>query len=45
MTYPVNMDSGAAAIIERWLDVRSQLELGGRHPLFCTLRGQPMAEA
>jgi len=41
----VGLDPGAAAIIERWLDARSRLGLGGRHPLFCTLRGHPMAAA
>ena len=41
----VGLDPGAAAIIERWLDVRSRLGLGGRHPVFCTLRGRPMADA
>jgi len=51
----VGLDPGAAAIIERWLDVRSRINLdpngrshvspGGRHPVFCTLRGRPMAAA
>ncbi len=41
----VGLDPGAAAIIERWLDARSRLGLGGRHPVFCTLRGHPMAAA
>ena len=41
----VGLDPGAAAIIERWSDARSQLELSGRQPLFCTLRGEPMADA
>jgi len=41
----VGLNPGAAAIIERWLDVRSRLGLGGRHPVFCTLRGHPMAAA
>ncbi len=41
----VGLDPGAAAIIERWLDVRSRLGLGGRHPVVCTLRGRPMSAA
>ncbi len=51
----VGLDPGAAAIIERWLHARSRIHLdpsgrphvspGGHHPVFCTLRGQPMADA
>ena len=41
----VGLDPGAAAVIARWLDARSGLGLGGRHPVFCTLRGHPMAAA
>jgi site-specific recombinase XerD len=51
----VGLDPGASAIIERWLDARSNINLdrtgrthgspGGRHPIFCTLRGEPMADA
>ncbi len=41
----VGVDPGASAIIERWLDARSPLGLNGRHPVFCTLHGQPMADA
>ena len=41
----VGLDPGAAAIIERWLDARSRLGLRGRHPVFCTLSGRPMADA
>ena len=41
----VGLDPGAAAIIERWLDERSCLGVGGRHPVFCTLRGRPMTAA
>ena len=51
----VGLDPGGAAIIERWLDARSHLNLDptgrsrlaltGRHPVFCTLRGRPMAAA
>jgi site-specific recombinase XerD len=41
----VGLDPGAAAIIERWLDARSRLGLGGRNPVFCTLRGHRMSDA
>ncbi len=51
----VGLDPGAAAIIERWLDARSRLNLDltgrsrvpltGRHPVFCTLGGHLMAAA
>ena len=44
-SHTVGLDPGAAAIIERWLDARSRLGLGGRHPVFCTLSGRPMATA
>lgn len=66
----VGIDPGAAAIIQRWLDVRSSIDIdpagkserivarprfksdatsipkrnrNGRHPVFCTLAGQPMS--
>ena len=41
----VGLDPGAGAIIERWLDARLRLGASGRHPVFCTLRGHPMAAA
>ena len=41
----VGLDPAAAAIFERWLVARSRLGLGGRHPVFCTLSGRPMAAA
>ena len=41
----IGLDPGAATIIERWLDARSRLGVGGRHPVFCTLRGRPMTAA
>jgi site-specific recombinase XerD len=41
----VGLDPGAAAVIERWLDARSRLGLGGRHPVFCTLRVHRMSDA
>jgi integrase/recombinase XerD len=34
---------GGFAEVERWLDKRGQLGLNGRHPLFCTLAGRPLA--
>ena len=42
---PVGLDPGAAAIVERWLDARSRLGMNGKHPVFCTLHGRPMADA
>ena len=41
----VGLDPGAAAIIERWLEARSRLDLTGRQPLFCTFRGERMGAA
>ncbi len=41
----VGIDSGATAIIERWLDARSRLRLNGRQSVFCTLHGNVMADA
>ncbi len=41
----VGIDPGAAAIIERWLEVRARLGLGRRHPVFCTLAGNPVGDA
>jgi site-specific recombinase XerD len=32
----------AAEAVDRWLDCRKRLRLTGRHPLFCTLRGEPL---
>jgi site-specific recombinase XerD len=39
-TAPLPTD--AADAVERWLDCRKRLGLTGRHPLFCTLRGEPL---
>jgi site-specific recombinase XerD len=36
------LPSDAAEAVDRWLDCRKQLRLSGRHPLFCTLRGEPL---
>ena len=38
----VGLDLGAAAFVQRWLDRRANLGIDGRHPLFCTLKGQPV---
>jgi site-specific recombinase XerD len=32
----------AAEAVDRWLDCRKRLGLTGRHPLFCTLKGEPL---
>jgi Phage integrase family len=32
----------AAEAVDRWLDCRKRLGLTGRHPLFCTLTGEPL---
>lgn len=34
----------ATDALARWIDVRRQLGLNGRQPLFCTLQGQPLRE-
>ena len=41
----VGLDPGAFALVDRWMDVRKNLGVGGREPLFCTLRGAPMKDA
>ena len=41
----VGLDPGAAVILERWLDARARLGLNGCQPVFCMLRGHPMADA
>jgi site-specific recombinase XerD len=38
----VGLDDGAWAILELWLQCRRKLGLAGRHPLFCTLKGEPL---
>ena len=35
----VGLDSGAGALVERWITVRSNLPVTRSSPLFCTLRG------
>jgi site-specific recombinase XerD len=39
----VGLDPGAAAVLERWLERRRVLGIGGRAPLFCTLAGATLA--
>lgn len=41
----VGLDAGAMAVVQVWLERRSQLEIGGRAPVFCTLAGEPMKTA
>ena len=31
--------------MERWLDARSRLGLGGRQPVFCRAHGGPMSDS
>ena len=39
-TAPLPAD--AADAVDRWLECRKRLRLTGRHPLFCTLNGEPL---
>lgn len=41
----VGIDPAAGAIVDRWLPVRSELDLGPRQLVFCTVRGEPMGDA
>lgn len=41
----VALDAGAWAIVEVWLERRSQLGISGRAPVFCTLSGEQMKSA
>jgi site-specific recombinase XerD len=41
----VGLDPGAFAILECWLEHRSRLGLGGRRPLFSTLKGEPLKQS
>ena len=38
----VGLDIGALEVVQRWLDRRRILGFKGKHPLFCTLRGDPV---
>src|SRR5262245_28568525 len=42
-TAPLPTD--AADAIDRWLECRERLRLTGRHPLFCTLNGEPLRDS
>lgn len=41
----VGLDPGAFALVERWLDVRSDLGIHRRKTVFCTLEGAPVKDA
>ncbi len=41
----IGLDPGGFALVERWLDKRRALSLDGRHPVFCTLSGEPLKDA
>ncbi len=41
----VGLDPGAFALVERWLDVRSDLGISSRKPLLCTLQGGAVKDA
>lgn len=41
----VGVDPEASAVLQRWLDRRQALGVNGRHPVFCTLKGQPLNTA
>ena len=38
----IGLDDGPWAILELWLQCRQKHGLYGRHPIFCTLKGQPL---
>ena len=38
----VGLDSGAVALIQRWLDKRATLGMNGDQRAFCTLKGRPL---
>ena len=41
----VGIDPAAGAVVDRWLEVRSELGKNGTHPIFCTLAGGRMGDA
>ena len=41
----IGLDPAAFALVERWLDKRHDLRLNGRHPLICTLKGEPLLQS
>jgi integrase/recombinase XerD len=38
----VGLDAGTAALLERWLERRSELDVSASAPIFCTLAGCPL---
>ncbi len=41
----VGIDPAAGSVVDRWLEVRSELGLNGTHPLLCTCAGGRMGDA
>ena len=41
----VGLDTGAWDVLQRWLDKRTALGINGHHKLFCSLKGQPLADS
>jgi len=41
----VGLDDGALAVLQLWLMRRRELGLGSRHPVFCTLQGNPLKDS
>jgi site-specific recombinase XerD len=41
----VGLDTGAAALLGHWLDVRCGRGIDGRSPIFCTLSGAPLDQS
>jgi site-specific recombinase XerD len=41
----LGMDTGAWAVLQVWMERRSQLGIGARQSVFCTLAGEPMKTA
>lgn len=41
----IGLDPAAFALVERWLDKRSELGLNGRQRLVCTLKGEPVLQS
>jgi site-specific recombinase XerD len=41
----VGIDPAAGTVVDRWLQVRAELDLDGRHPALCTLAGSRMGDA
>lgn len=41
----VGLDSGTAALLQRWLEVRRKRGINGRAPVFCTLSGDEIDQS